>query len=170
MHNREVFVESDEKKDFSQGGRVVTAYHPSGAIYKKFDLILPNRSKIKRINKNQIVIDTNLLSLSVSCLFGGFGTVLERGFHKYYLGIEGGYPKYNDYEFNVEISIKFKLRSLFFSEKWKYYMWADDFIEKLTEYLSQELFFERINWDTVYTILQCEKNRLNYSSNENKSQ
>jgi hypothetical protein len=165
MHNREVFVETDDKKDFSQGGKVVSAYHPSGAIYKKFDLILPDKSRIKRINKNQIIIETNMLSLSLSCLFGGFGTVLERGFHKYYLGIEEEYPKFHDYQFTIEITIKFKLRSFFFSDKWKYYLWADDFIEKLTKYLSQEAFFHRINWDTVYTLLQCEKN----NSDQNNS-
>jgi len=154
MHNREAF---NDNKVHVGGLQIVSVFY-RGAIYQEFDLILPHRSRIKRINKNKIVIDTNMLSLTISCLFGGFGTNLKRGFRKFYLGIkEENELEFNDYQFNVRISIKFKLRSLSLSDNWKYYMWADDFIEELTNYLSQDSFFHRVNWDTVYSILRCEQ-------------
>ncbi len=154
MQSRELFVKSLEKER-PKDGRVVAAYHPSGAIYKEFDLVLPANSKVKRINKNQIVIETNMFTLSICCLFGGFSTVFPRGFKKDYLKIQDNH-KIHTYQFNIEISIKFKIRSFFLSNKWNYYMWADDFVERIGNYMSKDIYFTKINWETVSTLLRCQ--------------
>lgn len=169
MQNRELFVERSEDKKAPLNGKIVSAYHPSGAIYKEFDLILPTKSKVKRINKNQIVIETNMFSLSISCLFGGFSTNLPRNFEKYYLGIQD-HNKNHVYQFNVEITIKFKARSFFLPNKWDYYTWADDFIERMDNYLSKDTYFQKINWATVSTLLRCNNLLLANSKEKNSSE
>lgn len=164
MQNRELFVE-DYKKDGTQKfGKVVMAYN-SGAIYNHFDLILPRNSNVKRLNKNRIAIETNMFSISIGILFNGFGTVLPKRFEEHYLGIYN-YRDIAEYKFNIELSIKFKVRSLLFSNNWRYYSWADDFIERLNDYLSKERFFEKINWSTIGALLQCKYIEAKFRDNK----
>lgn len=116
MINRAAFVSemvSNDEKSPKSIGKVVYATNSSGAIYSRFDLVLPQNSSIKRKSKNEIVIDSPLFCITISCLYGGFGTVLPCGFYKYYLGLNSASRDYRDYQFNVNIDIKFKLRSFF---------------------------------------------------------
>lgn len=155
MQNRELFIEDFNKDNSPTNGKIVSAYHSSGAVFNEFDLILPKKSKVKRISKNQILIETNMFSLSIMCLFEGFGTVLPEGFEKNYIGLPND-RRFNTYQFDVEISIKFKFCSFFLPSKWSYYNWADDFIGRIDEYLSSETYFQRINWEAASTIISCQ--------------
>ena len=159
MNNRAAFAGADApwNQDPEKAGTIIVAYS-SGALYKRFDLVLPENSKIIRKNKNEIVIETPILRITISCLFGGFGTILKAGFHKYYLCINNARNKYHDYQFNVEVSVKFKFRSLFSKEKELYYAWIDSFLDTLANYVGQKEFFEKINWDTAYTLIRCSRN------------
>ena len=158
MKNREAFSEQTSKPN--DKGRIVSAYHPSGAIYQRFDLILPNGSKVTRKNKNFIEIDTDMFALSLGTLFGGFGSVIPLSFEQQYIKLSDP-RKMNTYKFNVEISIHFKPRAIVSSRKWMYYDWADEFIKKMDRYLSKDYFFNKINWSTVQTLLECQKNENN---------
>ena len=159
MFNRAIFACQKDfvLDDHNDGGKIVYAETSSGGLYDKFDLILPEKSKITRKNKNQIIIDTPILTLTLSCLFGGFSTVLKRGFYEYYLGIQHHPKGYHEYEFNVEVSVKFKVRSLFSKDKELYYAWIDSFLDEITSYIDTDAFFDKINWDTVYSLIHCYK-------------
>lgn len=160
MLNRAIFVCQDgfiQNRD-KDAGEIVYAKTASGGVYDKFDLILPKKSKVTRKNKNEIIIETPILSLTISCLFGGFSTVLKSGFYKYYLGIANPKRAYHNYEFNVEVKVKFKLRSLFSKDKAIYYAWIDSFLDEITSYIDKDTFFEKINWNTTYSIIRCYKN------------
>lgn len=88
MANREIFACHDAPLGNNKDtGTIVYARNSSGGYYDRFDLTLPERSTISRKNKNEIVIETPILTLTVSCLFGGFSTILKSGFYRYYLGI-----------------------------------------------------------------------------------
>lgn len=84
MLNRAIFAcqEGFTPDSNDDGGEIVYAQTSSGGLYDKFELTLPEKSKITRKNKNEIIIDTPILTLTLSCLFGGFGTVLKSGFYK----------------------------------------------------------------------------------------
>lgn len=160
MLNRAIFVCQDgfiQNRD-KDAGKIVYAKTASGGVYDKFDLILPEKSKVTRKNKNEIIIETPILTLTISCLFGGFSTVLKSGFYKYYLGIANPKRAYHNYEFNVEVKVKFKLRSLFSKDKAIYYAWIDSFLDEITSYIDKDTFFEKINWNTTYSIIRCYKN------------
>lgn len=155
MNNREVFSEQTSKPH--DKGKIVAAYHSSGAIYQKFDLILPNGSKVTRKNKNFIEIETDMFTLSLGTLFRGFNSVLPLSFEKRYIGLSDP-RRMTTYEINVEISIHFKPLAIVSSRKWMYYAWADKFIERIDRYLSKDYYFNKINWSTVQTLLECQKN------------
>ena len=163
MENRIAFAGSEFQKEKKQKKSTIIAAYSSSAIYKKFDLILPEKSKMFRKNKNTIVLVTPLLKLSITSSFDGFSTVLPSGFYSYYLGIENPMQNYSDYTFKVEVVADFKLKSLFSKEKEVYYAWIDRFFDMLTDYMGEKEYFERINWSTVYTMIQCNLNLHNVS-------
>ena len=163
MDNRAAFACSDLHRNRDEEKRKVVAAYSSGAIYERFDLVLPEKSKIYRKNKNEIAIETPLLKITITCLFGGFGTVLPSGFHHYYLGINDSMRNYNDYQFHVEVVVNFKTKALFSKEKETYYAWIDSFLDMLANYMGKEEFFKRINWDSVYTMIRCNRNLENAS-------
>ena len=160
MLNRAIFAcqEGFTPDSNNDGGEIVFAQTSSGGLYDKFELTLPEKSKITRKNKNEIIIDTPILTLTLSCLFGGFGTVLKSGFYKYYLGIQHPQRGYRNYAFNVEVSVKFKVRSLFSKDKELYYAWIDSFLDEITSYIDKNAFFDKINWDSTYSLIRCYKN------------
>ena len=170
MINRAIFAcQGSQIGDDKDIGRIVCAQNSSGGYYHRFDLILPENSKVTRKNKNEIIIETPILTLTLTCLFGGFGTVLRSGFSRYYLGLTNAQRKpLHDYEFNVEVSVKFKVRSLFSKDKEIYYSWIDSFLDKIAVYMGKDDFFERINWDTVFAIIRCTNNMR--TTNESISQ
>ena len=157
MINREIFTcRADGYEEDVDNRHVVCAYNFSGGYYHKFDLILPKNSRVTRKGKNEIVIDTPILTLTLTSSFDGFNTVLRSGFNEYYMGFTRHQrASLNDYQFNVEVSVTFKLRSLFLKERTIYYSWIDSFLDTLGEYMGKDRFFERINWDTAYTLIRC---------------
>ncbi len=159
MNNREAFVCFDTpQKDGEEVNGTIVAACSSGALYEKFNLILPNNCNIIRKSKNELVIETPILRMVFSYHFGGFSTVLPSGFHKYYLGIDYSPDLLSDYKFNIDVSIEFKFKSLFSTETQIYYAWIDSFLDSLSSYICENDFFEKINWATAYTIIQCSKN------------
>ena len=107
--------------------------------YKNATVVVKNGEEVKRIKKlallpaemekvilpkevlttiqNELVIETPILRMVFSYHFGGFSTVLPSGFHKYYLGIDYSPDLLSDYKFNIDVSIEFKFKSLFFENK-----------------------------------------------------
>lgn len=146
MNNRGAFVDSNYNDN------VVSAYGPGGVIYSRFDLVLPNKSKLKRVNKNTILIDMKSFTLKISCLFGGFNTFLDSSLHKYYVGLNKGH---SDYQFDINIEVKWKWKALLYFNDWKYYEWIDIFIEKLYEYADKETFLKTIKWDAIRALITC---------------
>ena len=148
VKNRSFFVDADIDDN------VVLAYGPGGVIYSKFDLVLPAKSKIKRIDKNTLLIDMNGFTLKISCVFGGFNTFIEPSLHQYYIGCNDR-EEYSDYQFNINIEVKWKWKALFYFSDWKYYEWIDLFIDKLYEYADKKTFLQMINWNTTKALLRC---------------
>ena len=98
------------------------------------------------------------MKISIDCIYSGYYSSLKSGFRKYYLGLSSVSTNSNAYKFYIDISVNFKLQALFSRDKELYYAWVDSFIDELDSNMSKEAFFERINWDTVYTLLLCNKN------------
>lgn len=127
--------------------------------YRKFSLVLPYKSKVSRTNKGEIEIETHKFNITMKVNFDGCNTVLPDGFKEYYLSINGfeGYIANVVYQVEFNFSIKFKFMSLFSSFGWKDYNWIDSFLDLISKSVTKESFFNRINWDTIATLIKCLK-------------
>jgi len=146
MEQRAPFI---REKDDKSTGRIVMTHGKGGELFKEFDLVLPKGSKVSKSN-NCMIIDTRRFNIIIEVDYGVFGTVLPRGFEKYYLG----YNSYEDFytnEIQIKISVQFKKASLFSSSGWDYYEWIELFLEKVERNFSRNFFFNSINWKQIYT-------------------
>jgi hypothetical protein len=91
MAERPAFVES-VLKDRTQSapmrtlsGTIVTQFGPNRARYERFDLVLPQKSKVSRTPDGAIEIDTPKFLLHIEAVFDGFGAVLPSRFERLYL-------------------------------------------------------------------------------------
>lgn len=151
MENRTLF-DNDNSND--KHGTVVFAMGENGAIYHRFDLVLPKDSMVTRELNNTIKINTKNFILKINVNFDGCGFVTPRNFDKHYLGIKKSH-EYSEYKVNITVDVIFKISSLFNTEKWDYHSWIDGFLKKLISDINGDDFFEKINWNTVSTIIQC---------------
>jgi hypothetical protein len=153
MDERPMFAERNIN-DNNFIGETVMAFGKNGATYQKFDLVLPRKSKVTRIKENQIEIKTRRFTMVLSVDFDGTNTVLPRGFEKYYL-LRERFDDASAYKVHIDVSIKFNLFSIFSMRSWGHYKWVDSFLKVLDESISQEKFFEMINWENVLTLIHC---------------
>lgn len=159
MENRAIF---DQEDTDDEHGIIVKSFGKDGAIYHKFDLTLPIKTKVSRDEFGAIKFDTENFILTINVNFDEFSFVSPRGFKKYYLGITD-FERSSEYQLNIEISVEFKFITLLKSSKWDYHAWIDGFLDSIENKMSANTFFKTISWDLAYTIIQCEKvsNRLN---------
>lgn len=153
MDERPIFAENAIKGK-GMVGETIVAYGCNGASYQKFDLVLPRKSKIKRLKENQIQIKTKRFTMVLSVEFEGTNTMLPNGFEEYYLSRD----KFNDisvFDFQVSVHMKFNIRSIFSIKGWEYYHWIDSFLKTLDDNISKQRFFEIINWESVLTVIHC---------------
>lgn len=164
MEERPAFKEDNQQGDNELPDEIVYASGLKGAIYDRFDLVLPNKSTIRRPESNKIEIETEKLILSMIVQFEGFNTVLPEMFEEYYLGINDS-NGYILYKLDIGIQVRMKIISLFSSAGWEYYHWIDSFLDNIEERVSKDAFFERNKWENVCAILQC----LNRKQTKGKS-
>jgi hypothetical protein len=156
MQERPSFSDVDFSED--NDSSIVYCYGSKGEIFNQFKLILPENSIIKKPKENEIIIETDKFNLLIRIDFQGVSINMPFEFHKYYLNFKGSFKDKTDFFIKIEIQIEIKLISFFSRSGWNYYQWIDSFLEDLDQYLSQDVFFERINWKTAYTILRSKKN------------
>lgn len=159
MENREAFLnDADEKSDDKRdNSNVVMAFGANGALFKRFDLTLPKNTKVKKDGKNTIVIDTNLFVIKIHYLYGGFSTIFDGEFYKYYIGDKKSF-KYDTFQFNVNVDVKYKWSSIFKLYNWNLYNWFDDYLDSLHHYCDKNAFLNDINWDGTKSIIRVIKN------------
>lgn len=135
---------------------VIRALHPSGAMYSKFDLILPHNTKVSR-TANAIVISTDFFDLCLNIEFDGYSSNLPRYFSEYYIGVDDNIVI--PFLASVSVSFRFKRRTFLSSRHSAYYLWADEFLKVLHDYLSDDQFFKKIGWQTIQTSIICQNNK-----------
>lgn len=151
MENRASFDRGDID---SEHGTIVMTHGKDGAIYHRFDLILPAKTTVSRDNTGAIKFDTENFTLTYKVNFDEYGFVSPRGFEKYYVGISD-FERSSEYQVNVEIKVEFKLLSLLRNSKWNYHAWLDGFLDTIDKKMNAYAFFDDIKWDLAYTMIQC---------------
>ena len=137
--------------------KVVSAFSPSGATYHDFCLRLPINSDITRTSERCLRIDTDTFVMELGINFDGFKETLPHRFEELYLDVDS-LTEATVYYVGIDVSIKFKLKSLFTRQRWDYYEWIDSFIGSLYDYVDKQNFFQCIGWETALTQFEIEKN------------
>ena len=150
--DRQAFVEDTFGE--TETGEVLCAYNPSGAIYEKFELVLPKGSSVERLGDNTVQIETKKLKITLTVRFEGNNTVLPYEFDRYYLDIQNRFEDINPFEVEVDIRILIKFRALFTVIGWGYYGWVDSFLSQIEKDLSKDAFFGRIGWESASSLIQ----------------
>jgi hypothetical protein len=138
-------------------GELISCSGDDGALFEKFKLTLPKNCKITKPTENEIIIDTEKINIVINVDFQGFNADVPEEFLECYLKIDN-YEDFSKFLVIINIQITIKFRAFFSGSGWEYYKWVDSFRSDLDSFLSQKYFFEKINWNTVYTILHCLKN------------
>ena len=105
-------------------------YTQSGR-YQKFDFNLPKGAKVAKPSKEEAVFDFKYFKLSFSILCRDFGANVPIDFLKYYVGFEDNAFRLKPRSFTVNISIKEKIRSVFYPFKKNEYEWIDNFLNNI---------------------------------------
>jgi len=143
-----------DQYDKNSEGILCLATGKGGALYERFDLVLPKESTIKRPKAHKIEINTKKLKMFITVRFEGFCTVLPCDFLEYYLGIKNHFD-ITEYKLDIDIEVKMKIKFIFSKIGWEYYQWIDSFLEEIEKDISQRKFFEVINWESTLTTLKC---------------
>lgn len=137
-------------------GIVIAAWGEGGAIYQRFELVLPRGSAVTRLSDNTIEIATRRLTLQLRAAFEGYVTNLPRDFERRYMGIEDA-AKAEAFGVSISVSVTFRPTALFSRSGWDYYHWVDSFLASLEHGFSEAAFFDRINWELALTVSELMK-------------
>ena len=157
MFEEENKDQPDIKKIIRLSNELVPKKH-----YSRFEIVLPTRSIISRKVDNSIEIEHPLFTLNTSVVFPDCSASIPESFYNLFLGYDRYTTrdiKYADYSFSIKISVNIKNRALFDRNYKCYCLWIDRYIKLVNDYASQELFFSRIGWERVETLLLCLKEK-----------
>lgn len=101
----------------------------------------------------------DLINLEIKIEFLGLSTILPKGFHEHYLDIDlaNFIDNYIVFQVVFQFRVNFRLYSLFTTRGWNYYNWIDSYLNKMKKQIARKDFFKEIGWDTVLTLLHCQK-------------
>lgn len=130
-------------------GTIVSAYSKSGAIFHRFELVLPKSTKIYRQNNNTICIKNRRFEIIMNPMFHGFQTNSRTMFPRMYLNRD--LRKIDLSKIDLELKIKFSYLTLLTGRGWEYMRWIESFVEKMENAFSFDKFIENIGWETALT-------------------
>ena len=146
MNEREAFMEHDDNE---HGGRIVWATGEDGQLFDLFELILPKGSKVRRMGKNGLRIDTSRFGLLLQAEFDRSSTNFPSEFEELYLGKR--FMEVHPLLVRLRVQVDFKWWSIVTRTGWDYYEWLDSFLEKLESNFSFDHFIESSGWPTAHT-------------------
>lgn len=148
MTDRPGFVD-----DVMEGTRsqAVWASGKGGLQYEKFDLMLPRGATVQRASTGHIEIMAPKFIMRLKAQVNGTNTVLPWDFERLFLK-EPNHLDIQNYKVRVFLDVEFKPFALYSRSGWEYYSWLDSFASQLEEEISQDYFFEKIQWDVVLTL------------------
>lgn len=148
IEDRQIFVQSGINKH-PPDGVIHSIYASNGAVYERFNLILPKGTSITRPHPGVIHLEHRHFAMSITCSFGCFSLNLPRYFEALYIGSD--YRKVDPRQLDISISAQLKSSFLTLLSGWVYYQWIDSFMEYLKEKVSFDSFLEQIDWQSTST-------------------
>ncbi len=153
----------DFDPEVEAGGRIYMANGQGGALYERFEMVLPRGWSVRRSDSGVIEIITRRFLLTVRTVCEGWGAVISPVYISDYLGLT---PLVEDKKtchsaLRVDVTIDISPRSVWSltDKSWKYYRWIDDWIADLEPQLSQVAYFRRIGFQHGQTVQRLLANR-----------
>jgi hypothetical protein len=152
MEDRAAFTGPPE----ADGAKVVAANTATGALYERFELVLPKGWEVERSTDGQIEILTRRFTLTVRTDCSGGQTALPRDYLTNYLQLEEAQRATRHMSLLVDVSVHVAPRRawLMTAKGWQYYRWIDEWMSELTPALSKEAYLDRIGFYTAQTTLR----------------
>jgi hypothetical protein len=147
IEDRSVFMEAKLPKN--DEGELIYLWSDSGAVYSRFDLVLPAGTTVQRARPGLLRFETNRLIIEISVDFSGTSIVVPSRLLRWYVGIEP--DEVDALKVRIGVRASLKTRALFRRKGWEYYEWLDTFMGKLEQDVSLDRFLRDINWDVAET-------------------
>jgi hypothetical protein len=144
------------ERPHNEGWTTVLAYGAGGALYERFELVLPKGGRVARVSPTRVRVSTKRFSLDLSTEVSGFRASLPVGYEEVYLGLgpsldDEGRSKRASFEVRVGISIVPSRHRLLSPVGWRYYRWIDEWLEALKEATDAVAYAAAIGYETAYT-------------------
>lgn len=151
IEQRDIFIDAFPDPDKRPKGEIHGIFGSNGAMYKRFDLTLPCKSKIRDLGRDGFAIETPRFNLQISVKYRGTHTAMSDGFTNLYLGkiFSDVQPK----DLIITVSGKIKPLSLLNTKGWEYHSWLDSFRARLVHSYGFEAFLETIHWSMIEPLL-----------------
>ena len=122
---------------------IVYSIGKNNVIYDRFDLTLPQGSKIKRNENNEIEIETKRFKFQIEVIIPGTNTFIDSTFDRLF--------KDNslnpDFVIYINFKVKFKPFTFILPFGTEYYAWLENFIKSMEKSFSIENYLNTINWN-----------------------
>jgi len=176
MEERPAFIREDANKEKTFPGKLVyekgneTGFYnykeiayakgKGGEVYDRFELALPEKSKLRRSGDGEIEINTKRFCLLVTVDFSKIPTYVPNEFYQFILGLDKKPKDVTEFEVQVIIDVTFKPGAFLSSKGWEYYYWIDSFLDRFERNFSIDAFFDSIGWNESLTMMQFMHTRL----------
>jgi len=135
------------------GANIVSVGVASGALYERFQLVLPKGWDVKRAAVNQIEISTKRFTLVLKTECAGLGVSLPALYLSDFLNLayaEDG-DRYRPMAIDVSVRIIPRRSWLVTPSRWRYYKWIDDWLVGLEPDVSKDAYLDQIGWQAAET-------------------
>ncbi len=155
LEDRAIFAKAKLSSEPTEG----TIYYISrsdGAMYIRFDLILPKGTKVKRPAPGVLELENDRVALMLYIDYGGYRTNLPYNFEEAFLGASRS--SIRPLKVNIFLTTEIKISALLRRSGWRYYQWIDSFAERLGEFSQFSQFLEKIDWEAAITHFHIRNN------------
>jgi hypothetical protein len=156
IEERDIFLDAFPDPNNRPEGEIHQLWSSNGAMYKRFELLLPKETKISKIPSG-FKLETNRIEISAEVIFENFNASIERSFILNYMNSDPSKSK--AFKLNIKISGRVKPLSLLSNKGWTYYQWLDTFLEKIEKNFSFKDFLDTINWPQLSAAIHIENNQ-----------
>lgn len=156
IEEREQFIDDycDNGRPHGLSGQVVMAHGAGGALFDRFELILPKGSKVFRSADGILRIETTIFSLEFTPGIDGFNTVTPRNFEELYMEAASVGMHSPPWLVKSKIRVTIKKWALCSRSGWEYYGWLDSFINEYYRKACGDEFLRTIGWEFAVTTNQ----------------
>lgn len=122
---------------------IVYSMGKNNIFYERFDLTLPQGSKIKRNENNEIEIETKRFKFQIEVIISGANTFVDSTFDRFFKND----PLNPDFVIYINFKVKFKPFTFILPFGTEYYAWLEHFIKSMKKSFSIENYLNTINWN-----------------------